>query len=129
MHTSHLPRVILCVCAVMLPLSAGAQTTSDTTSQSKSASPTSAPNRTPSIGGAGPASHGATRKHDKHQKQKKHHAVSHNRSHSHGATMAVASPASSGETNYRAALRKCVAGPKARRDSCLNDAISQFGHP
>jgi hypothetical protein len=132
MHTHHLPRVILGVCVVMLALSAGAQTTTDNASQSTAASATSAPNKTPSIAGAGPTPNGTTHKHHKHhkhQKHQKHHAVSHNRSHSHGATMAMASAASNGETTYRAALRKCVEGQKARRDSCLNDAIAQFGHP
>jgi hypothetical protein len=129
MHAHHLPRVILGVCVVMLALSGGAQTTSDNASQSTAANATSAPTRTPSIAGAGPTPNGTTHKHHKHQKHQKHHAVSHNRSHSHGATMAVASAASDGETTYRAALRKCVEGPKARRDSCLNDAIARFGHP
>jgi hypothetical protein len=132
MHTHHLPRVILGVCVVMLALGAGAQTTKDNTSQSTAASATSAPTRTPSIAGAGQTPSGTTHKQHKqhkHQKHQKHHAVSHNRSHSHGATMAVASAASNGETTYRAALRKCVEGPKARRDSCLDDAIARFGRP
>ncbi len=129
MHTHHFPRVILGVCVVMLALSAAAQTKSDNASQSTAASATSAPDRKASIAGAGPTPNGTAHKHHKHQKHQRHHAVSHNRSHSHGATMARASAASHGETTYRAALRKCVEGPKARRDSCLNDAIAQFGHP
>ena len=126
MHTHHLPRVILGVCVVMLALGAGAQTTRDNASQSTAASATSAPTSTPSIAGAGQTPNGTTHKQHKHQK---HHTVSHNRSHSHGATMAVASAASNGETTYRAALRKCVEGPKARSDSCLDDAIARFGRP
>ena len=129
MHTHHLARVILGVCVVMLALGAGAQTTRDNTSQSTAAGATSAPTRTPSIAGAGQTPSGTTHKQHKHQKHQKHHTVSHNRSHRHGATMAVASAASNGETTYRAALRKCVEGPKARHDSCLDDAIARFGRP
>lgn len=128
MYTPHLPRVILGVCVVMLALGAGAQTTRDNASQSTAVSATSAPTGTPSIAGAGQPPNGTTHKPHKQHKHQKHHTV-HNRSHSHGATKAVASAATDGETTYRAALRKCVEGPKARRDNCLNDAIARFGRP
>ena len=132
MHARHLRRIILGVCVMTLALSAGAQATSDNASQSTAAGATSASNRTASVARAGPAPDATTHKHHKHhkaQKHQKHHAVSHNRSHGHGARMTVASATRHGETTYRAALRKCVEGPKSRRDSCLNDAIAQFGHP
>ena len=41
---------------------------------------------------------------------------------------ASAEPASGADTAYRAALRQCVTGPAAQRDSCIDDAIARYGH-
>jgi hypothetical protein len=126
MNTRNVARVILGVCVMVVASGANAQTTGDNASQSAAARATPAPTSTPSVAGAGQTPNGTTHKQHKHQK---HHTVSHNRSHGHGATMAVASAASDRETTYRATLRRCVEGPNARRDSCLDDAIARFGHP
>jgi hypothetical protein len=32
------------------------------------------------------------------------------------------------DSSYRAALRRCVTGPEPQRDSCLDQAIAQYGH-
>jgi hypothetical protein len=34
----------------------------------------------------------------------------------------------SADSAYKAALRRCVTGPESARDSCLDQAISQYGH-
>jgi hypothetical protein len=36
--------------------------------------------------------------------------------------------AGGGDSAYRAALRRCVTGPSAERDTCLDQAISRYGH-
>ena len=41
---------------------------------------------------------------------------------------ASAEPASGTDTAYRAALRQCVTGPAAQRDSFIDDAIARYGH-
>lgn len=32
------------------------------------------------------------------------------------------------DTPYRMALKRCVEGPAAQRDRCIDDAITRFGH-
>ena len=51
----------------------------------------------------------------------------------HGNKMARrTSPAMASENSadsaYRAALRQCVTGPAAQRDTCLDQAIARYGH-
>lgn len=41
----------------------------------------------------------------------------------HAAPRRVAST----ESPYQAALKRCVEGPQAQRDSCIDQAISQYG--
>jgi hypothetical protein len=45
----------------------------------------------------------------------------------HDATMAR-DEAGGADSAYRAALRRCVTGPSAERDTCLDQAISRYGH-
>ena len=48
-----------------------------------------------------------------------HHAMRHGKQTSAEATGT--------DTAYKAALRRCVTGPESARDSCLDQAISQYG--
>ncbi|MGE5171934.1 MAG: hypothetical protein ACM3JC_16350 [Rudaea sp.] len=41
---------------------------------------------------------------------------------------ASAEGARSGDNAYRAALRQCITGPAAQRDTCIDDAIARYGH-
>ena len=55
---------------------------------------------------------------------KAHHAKKHNAMH---AAPRTRMSASSEETQYRTALRRCVEGQASQRDRCLDDAISRYG--
>jgi len=65
---------------------------------------------------------GATAKHAgaKHHSMRAHAARHRMHEASNGATGA--------DSAYKAALRRCVTGPESARDSCLDQAISQYGH-
>ena len=36
--------------------------------------------------------------------------------------------ANAADSAYKAALRRCVTGPESSRESCLDQAIAQYGH-
>jgi hypothetical protein len=55
---------------------------------------------------------------------KMHHAKQHKAMH---AARASESNVGTEESQYRMALRHCVLGEPARRDQCLDDAISRYG--
>ena len=56
----------------------------------------------------------------------KHHVKAHHNEHARRQSTTAASTGNQ-ETAYRAALRNCVAGPAAQRDSCLDNSIARFG--
>ena len=61
----------------------------------------------------------------------KHMGAAHHMARGHAARhrMHEASNATtSADSAYKAALRRCVTGPESARDSCLDQAISQYGH-
>jgi hypothetical protein len=61
----------------------------------------------------------------------KHTGAAHHMARGHTARhrMHEASNATtSADSAYKAALRRCVTGPESARDSCLDQAISQYGH-
>lgn len=56
-----------------------------------------------------------------------HQATAHHTSHAKHRHMAAESPGGTQETEYRTALKRCVEGPVAHRDGCLDSTIAQFG--
>lgn len=59
----------------------------------------------------------------------RHHAPMHHAAKMrHERKMSMASENESGDSAYRAALRRCVTGPESQRDACLDQAIAQYGH-
>jgi hypothetical protein len=113
--------------------------TSGTAGQNSAASPstaassgTSGTSGTPganaqgsTAGAAGSKATGATGSH--HARATKHHAgtrhaMRHARKNDESMTRN-----DSGESQYRAALRRCVQGPEGQRDSCLDQAIRDNG--
>ena len=71
--------------------------------------------------GQSKATMGTTGKHMGAHHMKREHAARHRM---HEASNA----ATSADSAYKAALRRCVTGPESSRDSCLDQAISQYGH-
>ena len=101
------------VCLTLIALSAGGQTTTGNTS---SATPTAS---SPSVSGKSAVTPGSS--------TQKHHAATHHQSKAKHQHTAAASPVGNQETAYQAALKQCVAGPAAQRESCLDSAIARFG--
>ncbi|HJU22961.1 MAG TPA: hypothetical protein VJ891_10680 [Casimicrobiaceae bacterium] len=59
----------------------------------------------------------------------RHHAPKHHAAKMrHERNMSMANENETGDSAYRAALRRCVTGPESQRDACLDQAISQYGH-
>jgi hypothetical protein len=59
----------------------------------------------------------------------RHHAPMHHAAKMrHARNMSMANENESGDSAYRAALRRCVTGPESDRDTCLDQAISRYGH-
>jgi hypothetical protein len=48
--------------------------------------------------------------------------------HAHAGKHARTASTKAAETPYRAALKQCVQGPASQRDSCIDQAVSQYGH-
>lgn len=61
----------------------------------------------------------------------KHLGAAHHMARGHAARHRMheaSNGATSADSAYKAALRRCVTGPESARDSCLDQAISQYGH-
>ncbi len=120
MNTHPVPTIILAagLLAIAFGVSAADNAGSSTTSNAAEPNPaTSAP--------AKPAN--ATPMHHSHMVH--HSAMHHGAMHGsamHSNEMAEYS-AGHAETAYRMALRQCVEGPLAQRDTCLDTAISHYG--
>ncbi len=58
----------------------------------------------------------------------KKHAMTHAKSHhAMHKQMTHATPAPDPDTAYRMALKQCVQGPPAQKDSCIDQTIARFG--
>jgi hypothetical protein len=99
------------VCLAVLALSVGGQTTTGnqahvTTDATKTAT-------------ANPTATSASN-------STQHHATAHHQGKAKHKNMSAATPGNE-EATYQAALKQCVVGPVAQRDSCLDSAIARFG--
>ena len=45
----------------------------------------------------------------------------------HGMRNTASAEGATADSPYKAALRRCVTGPESQRDSCLDQAIAQYG--
>jgi len=116
MNARILTRSIFGPCILALALGTGAaQATSNKASDTSSATP--ATSTTSNSGESKATMH----------KHSRHHAASHNSSHTNHKHVASATTGGDQETAYRAALKSCVEGPAAQRDNCLDDAIVRYG--
>ena len=114
--------VILASCVAFFAVDALAQTASttpDATGATAPASSTTAPATGTDATDQQQSAQAATA-----AKKTAHHAKKHSAMH---ATHRSQTPVSSEESQYRTALRQCVAGQASQRDRCLNDAIAQYG--
>ena len=104
------------VCLMLLALSEAGQTTAGA---AMAPSNTATANTAASDTGGKPSATPTTSTH-------KHHVKAHDHKHAMHKSATAASTGKQ-ETAYRAALRNCVAGPAAQRESCLDDSIARFG--
>jgi len=102
-------------CLAVFAVCAAAQTPATSTAQPPAADAVPAPGAT-GTSAQQPATTAAP--------AKAHHAKKRSATH---AARASEPRVSSAETQYRMALRQCVEGQAARRDQCLDDAISRYG--
>ena len=116
MNRPFLTRPILGVCIAVMALAAQAQ------------SPGAQPGSTPSQSGKSAAMNAGSPSSDAQTAPPAHmqRATPHRGSTGHKA-MPEASNETSGDTAYRSALRSCVEGPAAQRDTCLDSAIARYG--
>lgn len=101
----------------LLALSAAGQSTTGKASEAATTPKTTATANATSAGtdtAAAPAS-GA----------RKHNSTAHHQAHPKHQPMASAG--GDRDSDYRAALKSCVAGPAGQKDRCLDDAIARFG--
>jgi hypothetical protein len=103
-------QLALALTFAMLSLGAIAQTTNTQPSTTPGVEPSTAAKSATSHAMRHPAS--------------KHHAAKMR----HERNMSMANENETGDSAYRAALRRCVTGPESQRDACLDQAISQYGH-
>jgi hypothetical protein len=120
MYSRDLIRSVLAIGMAMLALNAGAQTTVGNATGSAAVTST---DQAPAS-----AAHNHQKRDMNHKHHKHHHDVSRHDSSGSSVGTAGAMGASDREPAYRAALRRCVEGPQARRDGCMDDAIARFGH-
>ena len=108
-----LSQLCLALAVGSLALAANAQPTGNASS--------AAPAAQSSQGAAAASSSKATKPHSA-----KRSSATHKRQARHeGGAMNEANAADSA---YKAALRRCVTGPQSSRESCIDQAIAQYGH-
>lgn len=107
------------------------------TSNASAASSTSNGSASPGASGSATTTDHAARASGSGKAAHRTHAMRHHARHANGQarggdrreSMARNdSGSNAGASQYRAALRRCVEGPQAQRDSCLDQAIQANGH-
>lgn len=121
MNSRTFAQTILAACTLALALNAGAQTSGTNASKQATEQAKAASSTTATSAAAGQPAKTSTNKHHKH------HAASHKSSNMQHKSMASARSRGSEETAYQMALRHCVEGPMAQRDSCLDSAVMRYG--